>query len=365
MLRKNKLPLILSSLIILLPFLVGILLRLFCPEVIASEWSEAASGGFWNAKITLFLFSTVLFLAVHWICAYFILKDEKNQKQSDKILSLGLWIVPVFSLVGGCTIIEAATGKDFGFGFITQLIFSTMFFILGNYMPKCKPNHSIGIKLPWTLHSEENWNKTHRVTGMLWVAGSVTMFLFLMVFESGFVSKILPILLIMMVGPLLFSVLYYRKQVKEGSVSQIEKGLTSPANRSFTSSSVLGAIIVVIVAVIFISGTIEYRFDEEFLTIKANYWEDVTVSYAEIDSVEYRENDLIGKRVMGFSSFSILMGEYDNSEFGAYTRYSYSNCKSCVVVRADDRVLVLNKRDETATREFYETLLTKVKREVE
>ena len=361
MLRKNKLPLILSSLIILLPFLVGVLLRLFCPEVISSEWSDSLNGSFWNAKIALFLFSTLLFLAVHWICAYFILKDEKNQTQSDKILSLGLWIVPVFSLIGGCTIIEAATGKDFGFGFIAQLIFSTMFFILGNYMPKCKPNQSIGIKLPWTLHSEENWCKTHRVTGMFWVAGSVTMFLFLMVFENGFVSKILPILFIMMAGPILFSVLYYRKQVKEGSVSKIEKGLLSPANRSFTSSSVLGAIIVVIVAVIFISGTIEYRFNEESLTIKANYWENATVSYAEIDSVEYRENDLVGKRVMGFSSFSILMGEYDNSEFGAYTRYSYSNCKSCVVVRADDRVLVLNKKDETATKELYETLLLKTK----
>ncbi|MBP3618212.1 MAG: SdpI family protein [Lachnospiraceae bacterium] len=228
-------------------------------------------------------------------------------------------------------------------------------------MPKCKPNQSIGIKLPWTLHSEDNWCKTHRVTGMFWVAGSVTMFLFLMVFESGFVSKILPILLIMMVGPILFSVLYYRKQLKEGSVSKIEKGLMSPANRSFTSSSVPGAIIVVIVAVIFISGTIEYRFDEESFTIKANYWENATVSYAEIDSVEYRENDLVGKRVMGFSSFSILMGEYDNSEFGAYTRYSYSKCKSCVVVRADDRVLVLNKKDETATKELYETLLLKTK----
>jgi len=63
---------------------------------------------------------------------------------------------------------------------------------------------------------------------------------------------------------------------------------------------------------------------------------------------------------MGFGSFSVLMGEFDNSEFGAYTRYSYSDCKSCVVLRADDRVLVLNKKDEAATKELYETLLTKI-----
>lgn len=114
-------------------------------------------------------------------------------------------------------------------------------------------------------------------------------------------------------------------------------------------------------AVIIISGTIEYRFDEESLTIKANYWENATVAYDEIDTVEYRENDLIGKRIIGFSSFSMMMGEYDNSEFGSYTRYSYSNCKSCVIIHADDRVLIINNKEEDATKKLYDTLLAKMK----
>lgn len=361
MLQKNKLPVILSSVIIMLPCLVGILLQIFRPEIIASEWAGTDTGNFWNAKTTLFILFTLIILAVHWICIYFITKDTKNRLQSDKILSLGLWIVPAFSLIGGCTLIEAATGKDFGIGFIMQLFLCTLFFILGNYMPKCKPNHSIGIKLPWTLHSEENWNKTHRITGMFWVAGSVTMFLFMMEFESGFIAKIVPVLLIMTVGPILFSVLYYRKQVKEGTVSKIEKGMATPTNRSFAFSSIISVISVVLVAFLLIFGTIDYRFGEDSFTVKANYWEDVTVKYKEIDSVEYRSTDIPGNRVMGFGSFSILMGEFENSEFGAYTRYSYSDCKSCVIIRADDRVLVLNEKDEAATKKLYETLLSKTK----
>jgi len=359
-LHKNKLPLILSSAVILLPCLVGILLRIFRPETFASEWSETANGSFWNVKTALLIFTSLFILAVHWLCVSFIMKDPRSQTQSDKVLSLGLWIVPMFSLISGCTLIEAATGKDFGIGFVMQLFLCTLFFILGNYMPKCKPNHSIGIKLPWTLHSEENWAKTHRVTGIFWVAGSVTMFLFMMVFESGFIAKIVPVLLIMTVGPILFSVLYYRKQLKDGTVSKIEKGMSSPTNRSFAFSSVFSIISFILVALLLISGTIDYHFGEDSFNIKANYWEDITVAYSEIDSVEYRESDIPGKRVMGFGSFSVLMGEFDNSEFGAYTRYSYSDCKSCVVLRADDRVLVLNKKDEAATKELYETLLTKI-----
>ncbi len=357
MLRKKKLTLILSSIIILLPCLVGILLHIFRPEIITSEWTD--TGSFWNAKITLLILFTLFILIVHWICIYFIAKDTKSREQSEKILSLSLWIVPAFSLIGGCTLIEAATGKDFGIGFIMQLFLCTLFFVLGNYMPKCKPNHSVGIKLPWTLHSEENWTKTHRITGMFWVAGSVTMFLFMMVFENGFIAKIIPVLLIMTVGPILFSVLYYRKQVKEGTVAKIEKGMATPTNRSFAFSSIFSVISVVLVALLLISGTIDYRFGEESFTVKANYWEDVTVEYKEIDSVEYRSTDIPGNRVMGFGSFSILMGEFENSEFGAYTRYSYSDCKSCVIIRADDRVLVLNEKDEAETKKLYETLLSK------
>ena len=143
MLEKNKLPVILSSIIILLPCLAGILLQIFRPEIIASEWTGTDAGSFWNAKITLLILFTLFILAVHWTCIYFISKDTKNREQSDKILSLSIWIVPAFSLIGGCTLIEAATGKDFGIGFIMQLFLCTLFFILGNYMPKCKPNHSM------------------------------------------------------------------------------------------------------------------------------------------------------------------------------------------------------------------------------
>ena len=31
----------------------------------------------------------------------------------------------------------------------------------------------MGIRLPWTLHSADNWNRTHRLAGVLWVAGGL------------------------------------------------------------------------------------------------------------------------------------------------------------------------------------------------
>ncbi len=45
--------------------------------------------------------------------------------------------------------------------------------VAGNYLPKCRQNRTVGIKLPWTLRSEANWNKTHRAAGFVWIAGGL------------------------------------------------------------------------------------------------------------------------------------------------------------------------------------------------
>ena len=40
-------------------------------------------------------------------------------------------------------------------------------------MPKLKQNYTIGIKVPWTLNSEEDWNMTHRMAGKVYVVAGV------------------------------------------------------------------------------------------------------------------------------------------------------------------------------------------------
>ena len=49
--------------------------------------------------------------------------------------------------------------------------------MIGNYLPKTKQSYTMGIRLPWTLQSEENWNRTHRLSGFLWVAAGAAFIL--------------------------------------------------------------------------------------------------------------------------------------------------------------------------------------------
>lgn len=43
--------------------------------------------------------------------------------------------------------------------------------LFGKFLPKLKNNYVVGIKLPWTLNSDENWRRTHRLGGFTYVIG--------------------------------------------------------------------------------------------------------------------------------------------------------------------------------------------------
>jgi uncharacterized membrane protein len=90
----------------------------------------------------------------------------------------------------------------------------SMIALIGNYMGNIRQNYFIGIKVPWTLNNEENWNKTHRMAGKLWVVGGIAGIICIMIFKNiGFVFTgiMIPIVLI----PIVYSYLLYVKMNNE------------------------------------------------------------------------------------------------------------------------------------------------------
>jgi len=59
--------------------------------------------------------------------------------------------------------------------FLTALM-GGMFVVLGNILGKVRRNMWVGIRIPWTLADEDNWDKTNRYAGRLMVAVGVVLF---------------------------------------------------------------------------------------------------------------------------------------------------------------------------------------------
>ena len=124
-----------------------------------------------------------------------------------------LWICPVLSLVLNSIIYAFALGYDLlNVPMILCILVGIMFVIVGNYLPKCRQSYTMGIKLPWTLNDEGNWNATHRFGGWVWVACGVAM---LATAFLGIFWILIGIMLVAVLAPTIYSYLYYRKHKEE------------------------------------------------------------------------------------------------------------------------------------------------------
>ncbi len=217
--KKNKWALIMTSIVILLPIIVGLIVWNDLPQQIATHWgADGKADGFSSRAVAVFLLP-LLMLGIHWLCALITCADPGNKGQNERILSMVLWISPILSVIMNGLVYANALGMAVSVSMVTPICMGILFVVIGNYLPKCKRNYTIGIKVSWALENEENWNKTHRFAGKVWVAGGLALI------AAGFLPEgLLMIVLFAALGllvgaPVFYSYFYHKKQVREGNAS--------------------------------------------------------------------------------------------------------------------------------------------------
>ena len=210
MIKKHLKTLIITSILTLLPILAGLYLWDTLPEQVPSHWDVNGEIDGWSSK-PFFVFGLPgIMLAFQWLCVLGTAADPKKANHSGKVLHLVLWIIPVLSIVLSAMTYMVALGHTVRVEVIMPLIIGLVFTIIGNYLPKCKQSYTVGIKIPWTLHSEENWNRTHRFAGRLWLVCGLG--IMLTAFVGGF-WVFLTIVLVMVIAPTVYSYLLHRKGI--------------------------------------------------------------------------------------------------------------------------------------------------------
>lgn len=213
MLKKNKKFFIGSCIVILLPMLVGFLLWDQLPAQVATHFGKNGTADGYSSKLFAVAGIYLFVLAVHIFCAFITEFDPKKKNIGSKIYHLIWCICPVVSLWYGTMIYGNALGYEevINLDMWTNVLLGIILVVVGNYLPKCRQNYVIGIKLPWTLDNEENWDYTHRMAGKWWIIGGVLTILL------GFQKVVDPIgatvgiILIVALIPTVASYIYYKK----------------------------------------------------------------------------------------------------------------------------------------------------------
>jgi uncharacterized membrane protein len=211
MIKKNLKILIVTTIVILLPIIAGVMLWDQLPQKLPMHWNMRGEVDGWCGKAFAVFGMPLILTALQWLMAFVTSVDPKKQNQSPKMMALVLWLVPALSVMISAFSYASALGKEMLVNVIVPAFLGGMFVVIGNYMPKCKQNYTVGIRIPWTLENEENWNRTHRFGGFVWVIGGIAVILGGCFF--GLLWLVLPVLAVMGVLPIAYSYILYRKGV--------------------------------------------------------------------------------------------------------------------------------------------------------
>lgn len=212
MLKQNKGKVVASTLLTLLPILAGVILWNRLPDTMATHWGVSGDADGFSSKAFAVFGMPVFLAALHLLCLFVTSLDKKQTNQNKKALEMIFWIVPVVSIVVNVMVYSIAMGKAVDIFVLLPVLMGLGFVCIGNYLPKVKQNHTLGIRIFWTLGSEENWNKTHRFAGKLWVLGGMAMLLMAFLPGKWTVVVLLGVILVMVAIPVIYSYSIYKKQ---------------------------------------------------------------------------------------------------------------------------------------------------------
>ena len=210
-LKENKWKILLSTLATFIPMFVGMILWNKLPDPMPIHWNAMGEVDGWASKAVAVFGMPAILAALNLVCHIATGSDKKNKNQSKKMVSIVFWLVPIIANVTCTMVYLTAMNIEVNTLNIAAALLGIVFAIIGNYMPKCKLNYTIGIKIVWTLESEVNWLATHRVAGRVWLGGGIIIALSALLPTNILVWVVLPVLVLMAAIPLIYSYVFFRR----------------------------------------------------------------------------------------------------------------------------------------------------------
>ena len=209
--KADKKTLIITTLICLLPAAVGAAVYSRLPETMTTHWGLDGTPDGWSSRAFTVFGLPALLAGLNLLMYLGLNADPKRQNMNSTLRTIALWTPAVVSVLAGGATIAWGLGYELRIDLVIPVLMGLLFVIIGNYLPKTKQSYTMGIRLPWTLHSEENWNRTHRLAGFLWVLGGVAFIV--MSFVGWSMAAFFAILAVMVAVPTAYSYVLYRKGI--------------------------------------------------------------------------------------------------------------------------------------------------------
>jgi len=153
---------------------------------IPTHWNARGEVDGYSSK-TMGLFMTPGIMA--GLCALmallpFITPRKENLWKSIKVYKICWACTLLFMLAIHTVALLATLGASVSMPLVVNVGIGVLFIMIGNWLGKVRSNFIMGVRTPWTLSSELSWNKTHRLSGKLFVGIGLAMLIMGLFFST-------------------------------------------------------------------------------------------------------------------------------------------------------------------------------------
>jgi len=161
--------------VVVLSWIIAILALPHLPDVIPIHWGLYGEP---NGFADKFSGTLGLPMAITLVMVLMILLPRFDTIQFSLDAFRDIYAMLIFATIAMIFSIEmmviiSALGANLPVVTIISLLIGFLFIAMGGLMPHIGRNTTMGIRLPWTLASEEVWNRTHEYGGRVFMAAGV------------------------------------------------------------------------------------------------------------------------------------------------------------------------------------------------
>ena len=178
-----------------LPFIVLIYLYQDFPNLFCTISNKVIVINYFITNCTLVIFFQYRIKSI----------SDKNHK--EKLRKIGWRVLNLTSILPCMLIVNSSKiNLNWNFAQMISVICGLVFLGFSFTFENLKRNDVIGIKIKWTLESDEVWDKTHRAGAVLWILGGIVLICNIFVrSQTGFLINIIIGLFLTIVAQILYS----------------------------------------------------------------------------------------------------------------------------------------------------------------
>ena len=195
------------------------------PDTVAAHFGIDGTPDRYGSKYEAFLFPAIILVITLLYFLYRKFQEKSSKEDNDRIarnldvLDTVIMIVMVLfnaMCVFLLTIMKhpgTMKNKENMIFVIISTVVGVLFILLGNILPKTKPNDFIGVRLSWCMDSDEHWYITNRNCGIAMVlAGICTVIAGLIVRNGTYIIYMILSLILFLSVATIYSYVIIKKK---------------------------------------------------------------------------------------------------------------------------------------------------------